>query len=450
MLVLVDKPAAHVAIAGDSTVKFRGLARRARRRASTSSASTTPRRSAAGKVTLRDYDFKKPGLAAREHEQERSVALRRSRGLRLPRRLRAPGDGDALRDRPPRRAQALAQAARAGRERLRAPHPRLQVHPGRAPARGPQPRVPGHAHRAPGRRAGDGASRRRRPRATRTASRCIPSDVPFRPRARHAAADGAAACRRAIVVGPVGRGDPHRRARPREGPVPLGPAGQEGRQELVLDPREPDLGRAGAGARCTSRASARRCSSTSSRAIPTARSSSAASTTAPTSPPYALPANKTQSTHQVQLHRPAAAAPTSSASRTRRAARRSTSTARRTGRSSSRTTRTRTSATTRRSSVGNDRTDDVGNDQTESIGHDETFTVKHDRAKSVGNDENESIGHDRTISVGNDHTESIGNNLALSVAKSKTEDVGDDAPRASARPARSAAARTTRSTSPPT
>ena len=77
-------------------------------------------------------------------------------------------------------------------------------------------------------------------------------------------------------------------------------------------------------------------------------------------------------------------------------------------------------------SVGNDRTLEIGHDQKETIGNDETFAVKHDRAKSVGNDETESIGHDRTIEVGNDHTESIGNNLTLSVAKAKTEEVGDN------------------------
>jgi type VI secretion system secreted protein VgrG len=77
-------------------------------------------------------------------------------------------------------------------------------------------------------------------------------------------------------------------------------------------------------------------------------------------------------------------------------------------------------------SVGNDRTAEVGHDQKETIGNDETFAVVHDRKKSVGHDETESIGHDRSIEVGNDHTESIGNNLTLSVAKAKTEDVGDD------------------------
>ena len=41
----------------------------------------------------------------------------------------------------------------------------------------------------------------------------------------------------AVVVGPSGRGDLHRQVRPREGAVPLGPRGQERREQLLLGPR---------------------------------------------------------------------------------------------------------------------------------------------------------------------------------------------------------------------
>ena len=77
-------------------------------------------------------------------------------------------------------------------------------------------------------------------------------------------------------------------------------------------------------------------------------------------------------------------------------------------------------------SVAHDRSAEIGHDQLEKIANDEAFSVGHDRTKSVGNDETASIGHDRTIEVGNDHTESIGQNLSLSVGKSKTEDVTED------------------------
>ena len=49
---------------------------------------------------------------------------------------------------------------------------------------------------------------------------------------------------------PGRRGDLHRQIRPGEGAVPLGPGGQEGREQLVLDPRLQSLGRQGWG-RCS-------------------------------------------------------------------------------------------------------------------------------------------------------------------------------------------------------
>lgn len=77
--------------------------------------------------------------------------------------------------------------------------------------------------------------------------------------------------------------------------------------------------------------------------------------------------------------------------------------------------------------VVHDRTLQTGHDQKEKVGNDETFEIGHDRKKKVGNDEVEEIGHDRTITVANDHTESIGNNLTISTTATKTEDVGKDA-----------------------
>ena len=52
----------------------------------------------------------------------------------------------------------------------------------------------------------------------------------------------------ALVVGPAGRGDPHRRVRPRARAVPLGSRARVQRRQLVLDPRQPGLGRAPASA----------------------------------------------------------------------------------------------------------------------------------------------------------------------------------------------------------
>ena len=107
---------------------------------------------------------------------------------------------------------------------------------------------------------------------------------------------------------PVGRGDLHRQVRPRQGAVPLGPPGQEGRQQLVLGARRPRPGPASSGAHRTSRGSARRSSSPSRRATPTGRSSSAASTTPSRCRPYTLPRQQDAERHQVAAASRAAAA----------------------------------------------------------------------------------------------------------------------------------------------
>ena len=72
-------------------------------------------------------------------------------------------------------------------------------------------------------------------------------------------------------------------------------AGQERRQQLLLDPRRHPLGRQEVGDDPHPSRSARRSSSTSRRAIRTSRSSSAASTTPRRCRPTTLPGNKTQS-----------------------------------------------------------------------------------------------------------------------------------------------------------
>ena len=68
------------------------------------------------------------------------------------------------------------------------------------------------------------------------------------------------------------RGDPHRRVRPRARPLPLGSREQDGRQQLVLDPREPALGRRRLRRHQPAAHRAGGASSTSSAAIPTGRS----------------------------------------------------------------------------------------------------------------------------------------------------------------------------------
>jgi type VI secretion system secreted protein VgrG len=78
-------------------------------------------------------------------------------------------------------------------------------------------------------------------------------------------------------------------------------------------------------------------------------------------------------------------------------------------------------------SVTRNRSLEVGSDQRVSVGQDEKYAVGRDRERSVGRDESESIGHDRTIEVGHDHTESIGANVVITVGKSMTLEVAEDA-----------------------
>ena len=119
-----------------------------------------------------------------------------------------------------------------------------------------------HAHQADGRK-------RRRPRVL-VRLRRDPVGAAVPPAAAHAQAVRAGAAdggRRR----PGRRGDPHRQVRPRQGAVPLGPLRQEQREELVAGCACRSPGPARAGARSTSRASARRWSSTFSKATPTSR-----------------------------------------------------------------------------------------------------------------------------------------------------------------------------------
>jgi type VI secretion system secreted protein VgrG len=84
--------------------------------------------------------------------------------------------------------------------------------------------------------------------------------------------------------------------------------------------------------------------------------------------------------------------------------------------------------------VEHDETHWVGHDRTKTIDNDETSHIKHDRKKTVDNDETTRVNHDRTESVGNNETITIGENRTESVGKdesirignNRTENVGED------------------------
>ena len=65
--------------------------------------------------------------------------------------------------------------------------------------------------------------------------------------------------------------------------------------------------------------------------------------------------------------------------------------------------------------VENDETHSVGNDRKKTVDHDETTHVKHDRTETVDNNE--------TITIGNDRTETVNGNEKINIAKNRTESV---------------------------
>jgi type VI secretion system secreted protein VgrG len=70
--------------------------------------------------------------------------------------------------------------------------------------------------------------------------------------------------------------------------------------------------------------------------------------------------------------------------------------------------------------VENDETLSVGHDRTKTVGNDEKTEVKHDRTETVGNNETITIGKDRTESVGGNETVSITKDRATSIEGNET------------------------------
>jgi type VI secretion system secreted protein VgrG len=73
--------------------------------------------------------------------------------------------------------------------------------------------------------------------------------------------------------------------------------------------------------------------------------------------------------------------------------------------------------------VENDETHWVGHDRTKTIDHDEKVHVKHDRTETVDNDETITIHHDRKERVDNDETIEIGRDRFMTIDRDKTEKV---------------------------
>ncbi len=66
----------------------------------------------------------------------------------------------------------------------------------------------------------------------------------------------------------------------------------------------------------------------------------------------------------------------------------------------------------------------IENDKNQEIGHDETLKVGHDRSKEVNNDQSEKIGNNKSITVGGSHTETISEIEAITVGAASMHTVG--------------------------
>ena len=74
--------------------------------------------------------------------------------------------------------------------------------------------------------------------------------------------------------------------------------------------------------------------------------------------------------------------------------------------------------------VENDASLSVGHDRKKTVDHDETTHVKHDRTETVDNNETITIGNDRTETVGHNEVVTIGANKAETIAIAKALSIG--------------------------
>ncbi len=180
-----------------------------------------------------------------ERRLDRRDRRRQAPGLRVPGRVHREGQGGRAGQDPHRGLRAAGEDP-ARRQLLPRLPAGLQVHPREALPRGRQRRL-GALDDLP----------RRHLRRLLEHLRGLPGGRPLPAGAAHAQAGHPRHPDRDRGR-QVRRGDLDRQVRPGEGPVPLGPEGQEGREQLLLDPGRPRLGGQGLGADLSCRASGRR------------------------------------------------------------------------------------------------------------------------------------------------------------------------------------------------
>ena len=76
--------------------------------------------------------------------------------------------------------------------------------------------------------------------------------------------------------------------------------------------------------------------------------------------------------------------------------------------------------------VENDRTQWVGHDETETVDHDQKLEVKNDRTRKVGHDESVSVARNQAVNAGGDRSVSVGKGQNHSIGGSDSTSVGGD------------------------
>lgn len=76
--------------------------------------------------------------------------------------------------------------------------------------------------------------------------------------------------------------------------------------------------------------------------------------------------------------------------------------------------------------IGNDESIDVGHDRTKHVAHDQSETIDHDKKIQVGNDHAENIDGNATIHIAKDHTENVDGKESLTIGKARDVTVGSD------------------------
>jgi type VI secretion system secreted protein VgrG len=73
--------------------------------------------------------------------------------------------------------------------------------------------------------------------------------------------------------------------------------------------------------------------------------------------------------------------------------------------------------------VEQDRTKHVKHDQKETVDNDDTIEIGHDRKETIKNDETVEVKHDRKVTIDNDDTEQVSGKQSLTVVKSQTIEI---------------------------